>query len=70
VGSHFRCVSLIDHACQIAAVFNAYDLSLYMLMNCPLGVNANAHTAINFRAVNQSFRNWAQQTTANIRIEA
>lgn len=50
--------------------FNGYDLSLYMLMNCPLGVNVNAHMAINFRAANQSFRNWAQQTTAHIRIEA
>lgn len=50
---------------------NGYDLSPYMLMNCPLGVNVNAHTAINFRAANQSFRNWAQQTTAHItRIEA
>lgn len=47
-----------------------HDLSLYMLMNCPLGVNVNAHMAINFRAANQSFRNWAQQTTAHIRIEA
>lgn len=55
------------------STFNSYDLSLNMLMNCPLGlnVNVNAHTPINFKAANQSFRNWAQQTTAHItRIEA